>query len=238
MQTASRSLTLLTGALILAMLPLGVAETQAQLQGDLAAPEDTADSTVSARDSSERRAAAAERKVGEGSPLQLDSPPPVRRTLAARQPLGASLTERPLGFSRPFGPARGQAAGFWFVRGFQAAPDHSRGSRAGQRPPLRPDRLSPGQNLLWAAAGLTLTLFTESEPTGLQAIGPQAIGPQATGRRRAPYRLAPPQRLHEARRLHKTSPVPSCYACDPVKRRSMRALVEGLFNLGSHTELK
>ena len=94
--------------------------------------------------------------------------------------------------------------------------------------PAGPEDLSAAQNLLWGTVGLTLTVFSESSPRWHQATWSRRAtwsrhGPGRTVPSPRPRGLLPPLR-HRDR--------------DPVRRRSMEALVEGLFNIGSYTELK
>ena len=94
--------------------------------------------------------------------------------------------------------------------------------------PARPEDLSAAQNLLWGTVGLTLTAFFESSAPRHQA----AWSRRTTWSRHRPRRTVPPPR---PRGLH--SP-PRHQGRDPVRRRSMEALVEGLFNVGSYTKLR
>ena len=94
--------------------------------------------------------------------------------------------------------------------------------------PARPEDLSAAQNLLWGTVGLTLTVFSESSPRRHQATWSRRTtwsrhGPGRTVPSPRPRGLLPPLR-HRDR--------------DPVRRRSMEALVEGLFRVGSYTKLK
>jgi hypothetical protein len=92
--------------------------------------------------------------------------------------------------------------------------------------PARPEDLSAAQNRLWGTVGLTLTVFSESSPRRHQATWSR----RATWSRHGPGRTVPspwPRGL-----------LPGHRDRDPVRRRSMEALVEGLFRIGSYTELK
>ena len=122
----------------------------------------------------------------------------------------------------PPGPAARQGQ-------FRLAPLRSDWSpRRAPLSPARPEDLSAAQNLLWGTVGLTLTVFSESSPRRHQATWSRRAtwsrhGPGRTVPSSRPRGLFPPLR-HRDR--------------DPVQRRSVEALVEGLFNIGSYTELK
>lgn len=120
------------------------------------------------------------------------------------------------------GPAAGQ-------RCFRLAPLSSDWSpRRAPLSPARPEDLSAAQNLLWGTVGLTLTVFSESSPRRHQA----------TWSRRATWSRHGPGRTIPSPRPRGLLPPPGHRDRDPVRRRSMEALVEGLFRIGSYTELK
>ena len=113
----------------------------------------------------------------------------------------------------PPGPAARQGQ-------FRLAPLRSDWSpRRAPLSPARPEDLSAAQNLLWGTVGLTLTAFFESNPPPHQS----AWSRRTIWSRHGPGRAVPPPQHHDR---------------DPVRGRSMEALVEGLFNIGSYTELK
>jgi hypothetical protein len=122
----------------------------------------------------------------------------------------------------PPGPAARQGQ-------FRLAPLRSDWSpRRAPLSPARPEDLSAAQNLLWGTVGLTLTAFFESNPPPHQS----AWSRRATWSRHGPGRTVPSPRPRGL------LPPPGHRDRDPVRRRSMEALVEGLFNIGSYTELK
>jgi len=193
MSVVRHLLILLVGAFGVALLPLSVNGVQAQLRDSAPASE----SSVLADSSS----------AVVGDPARQDVS---RRPVQIREVLGA----------RPDG-SLSSLSGKPVAR-LPAVPSGGRQGRADRHPLLRPDRLSPGQNLLWGTVGLTLSLFYESEPRGRW---------RARGGRGPTWTPAP-------QRLHRPPPPPGCHACDPVRRRSMHALAEGLFRIGSYTRLK
>lgn len=87
----------------------------------------------------------------------------------------------------------------------------------------RPEDLSAAQNLLWGTVGLTLTVFSESSPRRHQA----------TWSRRTTWSRHGPGRTVPSPRPRGLLPPPRHRGRDPVRRRSMEALVEGLFRVGS-----
>jgi hypothetical protein len=218
MQTVRHLSILFVRALVLVVF-FGVTSVQAQPEGETAT---RAGDSLSVENDFSGRAAAADGMIGRAVPAG-ESLLPVGRVQTGARLVGRSFHFR-----------HGRVPGLEpLPAGLEPFPDSTWTGRVDLRPALSPERLSAGQNLLWGTVGLALTLFTESEPAARRA----AISRRARGQRNGPrwpssYRPPPPRRLHRP-----ASPA-GCHACDPVERRSMGALVEGLFNLGSYTELK
>ncbi len=109
----------------------------------------------------------------------------------------------------------------------RALPSSGLSPRLGSLPPTGPERLSPGQNLLWGTVGTALSLFCE--PESASHLPAPREGPRVhTG----------PNRPASTGRIRQRAPRPGCDACDRARGRSAEALVEGLFNIGSYTKLK
>lgn len=224
MQTVRHLSILFVGALILGVF-FGVTSVQAQPEGETAT---RAGDGLSVENYFSGRAAAADGIIGRAVPAG-ESLLPV-----GGGQTGARLSGRSFRF--PHGRVPGLEplpAGLEpFPAGAEPFPDSTWTGRVDLRPALSPERLSAGQNLLWGTVGVALTLFAESEPAIRRATSHRAHGRWSGPRWPSSSRPVPPRRLHRP-----ASPV-GCHACDPVERRSVGALVEGLFSLGSYTELE
>jgi len=218
MQTVRHLSILFVGALVPGVF-FGVTSVQAQPEGETAT---RAGDSLSVENYFSGRAAAADGIIGRAVPAG-----------ESLLPVGGGQTDARLA-GRPFRFRHSRVPGLEpLPAGLEPFPDSTWTGRVDLRPALSPERLSAGQNFLWGTVGLALTLFTESEPAIRRAASSRRAQRRWNGPRwPSPYRPVPPRRLSSP-----ASPA-GCHACDPVKRRSMGALVEGLFNLGSYTELK